>query len=202
MFSLCPLVQTVHPIDLGMFTQHTWFSQMQQEVEYQHRDSFYCVTATYNIEPNRTVPYFKDEVISVYNYANYDKVNGKPMNTKDGTVLCAKKVFKHDASKLVVAPCDVVGPFGGPYWIIGVGMDYNWLVVSGGQPRVAYEDGCTTQLNKTNNAGLWVFSKYPFMPEKDMSDALSLLKEKGYTLDFLLPVTQKGCVYDGAFIKV
>lgn len=197
----CPTVHTFHHVDLFQFTQHTWYSQMQQEVEYQKRDSFYCVTATYNIETNRTVPFFKGNVISVYNYANYGKVNGPPTNTQNGTVLCAKQIFPKDTSKLVVSPCNVIGPFGGPYWIVGVGMDYNWLVVSGGQPKQAYDNGCTTQINTTNNAGLWIFSRYPVIPPKDLSKAKYLLKELGYTLDFLLPVEQNGCSYKNAFIK-
>lgn len=197
----CPTVHTFHHVDLSQFTQHTWYSQMQQEVEYQKRDSFYCVTATYNIEPNRTVPLFKGNVISVYNYANHGSVNGPPTNTKDGTVLCAKQVFPKDTSKLVVSPCNVIGPFGGPYWIVGVGMDYSWLVVSGGQPKQAYENGCTTQINATNNAGLWIFSRYPVIPPKDLYHAKYRLKELGYTLDFLLPVEQNGCSYKNAFIK-
>ena len=199
--SKCVRVDTVENVDLDKFIAHTWYSQMQQEVEYQTRNSFFCVTATYNLERNRSVPYFNGKVISVYNYANYDSVNGEPMNTKNGTILCAKQLKNTDNSRLVVAPCNVPGPFGGPYWIIGVGDNYEWLVVSGGQPKHLYPDGCTTSINKTNNAGLWIFSNQPIMPIHDLVKAKNLLVNKGYTLSQLIDVKQDGCVYKQSFIK-
>lgn len=197
----CRRVRKVKNTSLEKFTEHTWYSHMQQEVKYQNKSSFYCVTATYNIEKNRTVPFFNGNVISVYNYANYDGVNGVPMNTKDGMILCAKQPNKKDNSTLAVSPCTVPGPFGGPYWIIGLGENYEWLVVSGGQPNNKYKDGCTTNTNTTNNSGLWIFSKYQNMPYRDLIYAKCLLKEKGYTLSQLQKVEQHGCKYDQAFIK-
>lgn len=200
-FNRCLPVSTVQNVSLSEFVRHTWYSQMQQEVAYQSKKSLYCVTATYNIEKNRTVPLFNGNVISVYNYANYDKVNGEPMNPKNGTVLCAKQVIPNTNSKFSVAPCNVIGIFGGPYWIVGIGENYEWLVISGGQPRNEYNDGCTTNINNTNNAGLWILSREPVISKKNMKQAFSLLTYKGYTLSQLIPVAQIGCTYKGAFIK-
>lgn len=200
-FNKCLPVNTVQNVSLSEFVKHTWYSQMQQEVAFQTKNSFYCVTATYNIEKNRTVPLFKGNVISVYNYANYDRVNGEPMNAKNGTVLCAKQVIANTNSKFSVAPCNVISVFGGPYWIIGVGENYEWLIVSGGQPRNEYTDGCTTNVNTTNNAGLWIFSRKPVISKENMKQALALLNYKGYTLSQLKHVEQVGCTYKDAFIK-
>jgi len=197
----CLPVDTINNVDIKEFVKHTWYSQMQQEVAFQKSESFYCVTATYNIEKNRTVPLFNGNVISVYNYANYGEVNGEPMNTKTGTVLCAKQVYPSINSRFSVAPCNVISIFGGPYWIIGLGKNYDWLIVSGGQPREQYEDGCTTYINTTNNAGLWIFSRNPVISESHMKEAKQLLRIKGYTLSQLKPVLQAGCIYEKAFIK-
>ena len=130
-------------------------------------------------------------------------MNGVPLNTKNGTVLCARQP-NYKKSKLLVAPCNLPNVFSGQYWIIGYGPEsppYRWLVVSGGQPRNHYKDGCTTQINATNNAGLWIFSRNPIMNEDDLVEAKTLLKHKGYTLSQLMTVEQKGCIYEDAFIK-
>ena len=37
------------------------------------------------------MPFFSGFVASVYNYADEDEVNGKPQNTKDGQILCARQ---------------------------------------------------------------------------------------------------------------
>ena len=197
----CQIVEPDNQIDIDKFVQHTWYAQYQQIVSYQNEDELYCVAATYNIEQNRTVPFFDGTIISVYNYANKNKVNGIPVNTKDGMVICARIPDEKKPGKLVVAPCNLPNLFGGNYWIIGVGKNYEWLVVSGGQPRVKYDDGCTTYLNRTLNSGLWIFSKYRIMPLEDLNTTMSLLQEKGFTLSKLIKVDQKGCVYDKAFIK-
>jgi lipocalin len=197
----CPPVEPVSNIDLQKFVKHTWYSQMQQEVAFQNKESFYCVTATYNIEKNRIVPFFSGNVISVYNYANYDKVNGVNMNNKNGTVLCAKQIYPYVNSQFSVAPCNVISVFGGPYWIIGVGKNYEWLVVSGGQPKEEYKDGCTTKINATNNSGLWIFSRKQNILKSHMKEAIQLLQKKGYTLSQLKEVEQEGCLYKDAFIK-
>lgn len=197
----CSIVYPVKNIQLSEFVKHTWYSQYQQEVSYQTIDSFYCVTATYNIEKNRTVPFFHGNVISVYNYANYNEVNGPAKNANNATILCAKQVIQNVNSQFSVAPCTVWSVFGGPYWIIGVGKNYEWLIVSGGQPHVPYNDGCTTNVNQRNNAGLWIFSRNQMITKHHLKQAFSLLVHKGYTLSKMKEVKQTGCTYNGSFIK-
>ena len=202
--SSCENVDTAHTIDIYEFIRKTWYAQMQQEVKYQRKDSFYCVTATYNIEPNRRVPLFNGKVISVYNYANYYHVNGNPINTRNQTILCGRQLNESDGSKLLVGLCNLPNAFAGQYWIIGYGPNippYEWAVVSGGQPHDKYPDGCTTQINKTNNAGLWIFARTPKISRENLQHATQLLKNKGYALSQLYNVHQMGCKYEEAFIK-
>lgn len=204
MYSMCPKVETVDDVDLEIFVKHTWYIQAQQIVTYQQPDQFFCVTATYALE-NRRVPLFDGDVISVYNYGNDNRVNGHPTNTKDGMVLCARVPNANDPAKLLVAPCFLPNIAGGEYWIIGLGKqqdEYSWAVISGGPPLKQYPDGgCTTLVNKTNHAGLWIFSSKPIMDKTSYEQAISLLKEKGYTLSQLYPVEQMGCLYNDSFVK-
>lgn len=183
----CPKVE-LKPVDPNEFVKHTWYSQMQQEVKYQTRDSFFCVTATYN-KTNK-------DYISVYNYANIDKVNGE--NKNNGTVLCA---YPMTDNVLRVGLCNKSLLFTGPYWIIDHADNYDWLLVSGGQPTEQYADGCTTKINTTNHSGLWIFSRTPILSKQKLETAKQTLVHKGYTLSQLLPVQQKGCKYNGAYIK-
>ena len=205
MYANCPKVETVDEVDLGLFIKHTWYIQAQQIVSYQQVDQFYCVTATYALE-NKRVPLFDGQVLSVYNYANEGQVNGKPTNTKDGMVLCARVPDAKDPTKLLVAPCFLPNIAGGQYWIIGLGKhhddEYSWAVISGGPPVKQYPDGgCTTLVNKTNHAGLWIFSSKPIMDQTSYQQATDLLKAKGYTLSQLYTVEQRGCLYKDSFIK-
>lgn len=204
MYSTCQKVETVDEVDIELFIKHTWYIQAQQIVSYQQPDQLFCVTATYALE-NRTVPLFDGQVLSVYNYANNKHVNGDPTNTKDGMVLCARIPNAKDPTKLLVAPCFLPNIAGGQYWIIGLGKQqdrYLWAVISGGPPIQEYPDGgCTTLINKTNHAGLWIFSSTPIMDDTWYQEAIILLKEKGYTLSELYPVEQKGCLYKDSFVK-
>merc|ERR1712071_404170 len=89
----------------------------------------------------------------------------------------------------------------GPYWVIAVGYEEGsdttrlWAIVSGGEPTVAYEDGCTTSLDKTNNSGLWIFSRSQIMDPEDLATARQILVDMGYTLSQLIDVPQEGCNY-------
>ena len=54
-------------------------------------ESLYCVTATYESNEGRHVPFFSGKVIAVHNYANNGKVNGPNTNANNMT-LCARAV--------------------------------------------------------------------------------------------------------------
>ena len=90
--------------------------------------------------------------------------------------------------------------FAGDYWILAVGKNYEWAVVSGGKPTVQYSDGCTTKEEGINGSGLWVFTRKQ-TDEASVKEALNVLKAKGYTTQRLVRVAQEGCKYEGARIK-
>ena len=77
--------------------------------------------------------------------------------------LCARIPNTSVSSKLfLVAPCFLPNLFGGDYWVIIAGPssdNYQYAVVSGGQPLVQYPDGCTTRNDTMNNARIMVIHK-------------------------------------------
>lgn len=198
----CPTITPVPNLNITEYTRATWYIQKQQLTGYQSKDQLFCTIATYNLEKNRTVPFFKGTVVSVYNYANQDEVNGKPTNP--GMVLCARVPDADTPSKLLVAPCFLPNILAGPYWVVAIGgtaEHYEWVIISGGQPTQEFPDGCTTKTTGVNGSGLW-FATRAQVPSDDTIVAMDkAAHELGYTLSQLLPVQQVGCKYDGAKVK-
>ena len=192
----CPVVNTVENFNLTEYVRDTWYIQKQQVTSYLPLDTNYCVSATYRVS-NRTVPFYRGTVLDVYNYADYGMVNGININSKNFT-LCARVPNTTNPSKLLVAPCFLPNLFGGDYWVIVAGPssdNYQYAVVSGGQPHVQYPDGCTTRNDTMNNSGLWLFTREQ-NPSKNLIEFLmNKTKDKGYTLSLLNDVNQTGCLY-------
>jgi len=202
--SSCPPTgfHTLGKLNATEYTRATWYIQQQQITGYQPLNSLYCVTATYALE-GKKVPFSNDTVITVYNYANEGKVNGKHQNSGNST-LCAREVDAKDPSKLAVAPCFLPDSLAGPYWLLAVGIEegrYTWAIIIGGEPTEQYNDGCTTKTTGINGAGLWLFSRSPVAPEADLAAMQSVLKAEGIATSQLNTVAQEGCKYDGAYIK-
>ena len=133
-------------LQLTEYVRKSWYIQAQQVESYQPLDSLYCVTATYDLD-GATVPFaFRGTVVTVYNYGNKGAVNGPNVN-KNNMTLCARATNASDTSRLAVAPCFLPNLAAGRR-LLGVGADasgeYEWAVVIGGNPTVAYADGCTT----------------------------------------------------------
>ena len=191
--------------NLTEWVRKTWYIQEQQIVDYQPLSSFYCVAATYNLE-GKTVPFFDGQVVTVYNYANKDEVNG-PLQNANNMTLCARAVDSTDSSKLAVAPCFLPNILAGPYWVLGIGHDekapgeYAWAVVIGGQPTVHWADGCTTKEQGTNGAGLWLFTRNPVASNAQLVAMHAVLNKQGIATSRLHRVAQDGCVYEDALIK-
>ena len=163
-------------------------------------ESLYCVTATYELDKHRTVPFFGGTVVTVYNQANKGEVNGPLQNGKNMT-LCGRAINTEDPSKLGVAPCWLPNYFAGPYWVLGVGEEYEWAVIIGGQPTEKYADGCSTKEEGTYNSGLWLFTRSQLPAQEDLDAMHALLKSQGVATSRLHPVVHEGCKYEGAFIK-
>ena len=87
----CKTVSPLAELNITEYLRATWYSQQQQLTPYQPASELFCVSATYNDEPDRTVPFFDGFVASTYNYATKQNVSGEPANTKDGMVLCARQ---------------------------------------------------------------------------------------------------------------
>jgi lipocalin len=191
-------------VDLNEWTRATWYVQEQQVTGYQPQESLYCVTATYERGTGTKVPFFRGEVIEVYNQANQGAVNG-PLQNKNNRKLCARLQDESQPGKLSVAPCFLPNVFSGPYWIIALGKDgrgkYDWAVVIGGEPTDKYYDGCTTRTKGTNGAGLWLLSRTPVASHHTLRAMKAALAAQGVSASQLRKVAQTNCKYEGAYIK-
>lgn len=192
----CSLVNTQTNFNLTEYVRDRWYIQQQQITTYLPLEENYCVTAKYNISDRKILGY-KGVVLNVYNYANLNKVNGEEAN-KHNQVLCARVPNKTNPSKLLVAPCFLPNAFAGDYWVVAAGpksYNYEWAIVSGGQPTVQYKDGCTTKTTGSNGAGFWYFSRVPLASRSVIKKLNKIAKSKGYTLSQLHNVTQANCSY-------
>lgn len=204
----CQTVEPIHDVNLDEFVRATWYVQEQQVNTYQREDDLFCVAATYDQTGDEHVPFFDGNIISVYNYANQDYVNGEASNAigddgLPGQVLCARQPDESKNGELLVAPCWLPNLFGGDYWIVGLGEDngeYEWAVISGGQPSVEYDDGCSTQQGYFNS-GLWIFARDPILAPEKLAEARAAAVAQGFSLSQLKHVEQEGCNYEGAIIK-
>lgn len=196
----CQDVSTVEGLDLDEFTRASWFIQAQQVVQFQPEDSLFCLTATYE-QNSPSVPLFGGKTISVNNYGNEGGVNGPSI----GGPLCGRLPDESVTSQLLVAPCFLPNFFAGPYWVVGLGLradsSYEWALVSGGQPNVEYDDGCTTREDSSNNAGLWILSRDQVLSPESMADVEAVARQQGITLQRMISVPQAGCEYNGASLK-
>ena len=197
-------LQTDPPVNLTEYMRASWFIQQQQLTSYQRLRDLYCVTATYNMDEYGKVPFFQGQVISVYNYANRDQVNGVNQNN-NRTVLCARIKETCHPEKLLVAPCFLPNLFAGPYDIVAVGpqtYQYDWAIVIGGQPtEYVGNNTCTTSQDRINNSGLWLLSRTPELDNTTLEKMYDILEKKNISTTQLNKVEQKGCNYTGAFLK-
>jgi len=211
----CQKVVPMDKLNVTEYIRSSWYIQEQQLTGYQQPKDLFCVVATYDERKDKK-PWGtgKQQVLSVYNNANEDKVNGKVMNPKGNifNTLCARVPDKDKASELLVAPCFLPNFLAGPYWVLATGSDkdggrpweYTWAIVSGGQPTetVEGEDGCcTTKETGVNGSGLWLFSRDPVASEKAMLEMKSALAAQGLCKSKLRKVAQEGCTYEKYTIK-
>lgn len=194
--NICQKIKTVDNLNLTEYIREPWYIIEQQETSYLPLNSNYCVYANYS-RTNTRVPFFDGIVISVYNYANLDNVNGINLNSNN-TTLCARIKNNSELSKLSVAPCFLPNLFAGDYWIIDVGPNsshYEYAIVVGGQPNVKYEDGCTTRTNTINNSGLWLLSRNPLVNDTFVDNMKKTLRNMNISTKLLNSVNQSNCKY-------
>lgn len=192
----CPKVNTMNNFNITEYVKSKWYIQKQQITSYLPLRENYCVTAKYELSDKKIIGY-NGIVLNVYNYANLDMVNGKNAN-KHNQVLCARIPNINISSKLLVAPCFLPNYFGGDYWVIAAGPhsnNYEWALVSGGQPTVHYDDGCTTKTTGSNGAGLWYFTRNQIVNNSIIEKLDKIAQYNGYTLSQLHDVNQTNCLY-------
>jgi lipocalin len=85
----------------------------------------------------------------------------------------------------------------GPYWVIAAGPtydNYEWALVSGGQPTIPTENGCRTGTS-TNGSGLWIFSRTQVAPKWQIELVREIAEKNGFDISVLQTVQQEGCTY-------
>jgi hypothetical protein len=87
---LCPTITPMANFNTTEYIRSTWYVQEQQLNGYQKNNTLNCVAQTLNESSTTHVPFFDGPVISVYNYANIDHVNGPSQNNGNFT-LCARQ---------------------------------------------------------------------------------------------------------------
>jgi lipocalin len=205
--------QAVSPLsaaefDLEEYIRLSWFIQKQQVNPYQSENQLFCTAATYSMSKKN------DGFLEVDNYSNNDMVNGPVQSSDDNSAfsnLCGKQV---DGGKLSVAPCafkDLWDTVAGPYWVLAVGDDYEWAIVSGGQPNQPYPSAsnptlCTTKEGSsfldTNGSGLWLFTREQERDATTIETMENALLAMGVYTGNLKDVTQEGCGYAGTNLKL
>lgn len=199
----CPVVSVVEDFNIDEYIRKSWFVQKQQVNGYQPENALYCVAATYESE-GKGVPFFWGTVISVYNYGNVNEVNGRNQNDSNGMVLCARQPDENTPAKLLVAPCFLPNFLAGDYWVVAAGpspSNYEWAIISGGQPTEKYDDGCTTKESGINGSGFWFFTRAKVASEETLAEMESVARNLGFTTSLLKDVAQEGCNYEGANLK-
>merc|ERR1712188_303568 len=181
----CPPVPLQQAFNITKYAG-LWYGQMQQPVVYLPPWTNYCVTANYTITSPTTV--------GVYNYANSFEVNGPAK----GGPLCAVVKDPSQPSKLSVGPCALSPDNYGPYWVLKTGpsdaKQYEYTLLSGGQPTVSTGNGCRTGFG-VNGSGLWILTREP-QPSGDIVQSLVQYAQSiGFDTSVLRPIEQEGCKY-------
>uniref|UniRef100_A0A7S4B5I5 Ecp2 effector protein domain-containing protein n=1 Tax=Chrysotila carterae TaxID=13221 RepID=A0A7S4B5I5_CHRCT len=158
----CQLVMTQDNFNITEYISNgtKWYSHQQMEYLWQPVKENYCTTAQYT--------QISETRITVRNVANHNGVNGEVVVSDEQLDalggLCGEIVDIDDPAKLLVGPCDLTPPVGyGPYWVIAAGPspdNYEWALISVGQPNLAGTDGCITGTGD-NDGGLWIFTRSP-----------------------------------------
>jgi apolipoprotein D and lipocalin family protein len=150
-----PPLQTVGHVDLSRYVG-TWYEIASYPQSFQ--EGCTGTTATYTLRD--------DGEIDVLNRCRKGSLSGA-VDSAEGR---ARVVDTTTNAKLEVS---FFWPFWGDYWIIDVGVDYEYAVV--GHPGRDY---------------LWILSRTPTMEDGVYQDILQRLQAKGYPLDRLQKTLQ------------
>ena len=196
--TVCPPkdFQVVQDFDLDDYVSSKWYAQEQMQVRFQPASDFYCINAQYVREGRQD--------IAVFNYARRDSVQGKVQSVQ----LKAHVPDLDEPAKILVGPRFLPTFLMGPYWVVAIGKypnsnnstfstdrKYDWVVVSGGAPKILGKDGkCKVGDGKDGN-GLWILTRDPLIEQSVLDHIRQIASDKGYDLSVLQKVVQEGCDY-------
>ncbi|GLD92292.1 hypothetical protein PINS_up000825 [Pythium insidiosum] len=183
-----------------------WYSLYQIPLTFQPLDSFYCVTANYEIEGAQQQQQPTQTTVRVRNASNRGGVNGP----RSETTLRAVIKDPSKPSQAAVGPPFIPPERYGPYWVVEAGTydellagkinncpgdDYEWAIVTGGVPGVNSNDACVPGTGETNSKGFWLLSRVAVVPRDATDKLLELASSKGLDVLALQRVVQDGCTY-------
>jgi apolipoprotein D and lipocalin family protein len=149
--------EVVPRVDLNRY-MGTWYEIAR--FPFRVQEGCFGTTATYALQSDGTV--------SVLNQCRKGSFGGQ-LSTAEGT---ARVVDRTTNAKLTVT---FFWPFSGDYWIIDLGQDYEYAVVS--VPSRRY---------------LWILSRTPAMPDAAYAEILDRLRGQGFDIRRLIKTPQPG----------
>jgi len=208
--SKCPPknFQTKEYLDIKTFFHGDWYSLYQLVQKFQPIETFNCVKANYKIvQKKKWWCYFTKcddvyEEVQIFNQGYNNK-------TEELNEIELRGIpNSQSSSKATVGPTFLPKIFYGDYFIMAANTyeslqtqsfltsdtnNYELAIISGGEPKIETENGCTTGVGSNNNKGLWILSRKQIITNDQRMQILNIVKELGYDITLLLPVKQSGC---------
>jgi apolipoprotein D and lipocalin family protein len=180
----CQKVSYVDSISITALAAHTWYIQEQMVVFYQKPQDLFCARDTYFVD--------KEGHIDFQTNWNLGSTSGEFKVAKlVGQVDDVNDVQSHWHVGMKLLPKFLWGS----YWIVktfpeGSADDYEWAIISGGQPNIPTSDGkCKLK------SGLWLFTKTAFPGQNVVDQMRKALDDLGYDTSVLVKVQHEGCTY-------
>lgn len=226
--------------DVEQYINGTWYVQKQQEWPLLGKKQMNCVLHTYMWRDSMVAPTSgnTDAYLSMYQYANDKKPGGTVLSLEMYTAWAGVCLKQESAGNFDIANCGVADVGGvdmgavsgildafidatsGPYWVLAVGENYEWAIVSGGQPdvirkteKVKLANGNKQEvtycappkgdnlLDIYNGAGLFLMTRGSAVPDGAMDEMMAKLEEMQIWSGDLIDVKHDGCGdYNGATI--
>ena len=150
-----PSLETVEEVDLDRYVG-TWYEIANYPLLFQRRCT--GTTATYALRD--------DGLITVENRCFRDSLDGREISATGR----ARVPDASDSGKLEVS---FFGPFWGDYWVIDLGEEYDYAVVS-----------------SPSRDSLWILSRTPTMEPSLYDSIIGRLRADGFTLEDLQETVQ------------
>lgn len=144
-------VATVPQVDLDRYVGQ-WYEIARYPNRFQRNCT--CSTAFYSLN--------SDGSVKVVNSCRKGMAGGEPRSIEG-------KAFVVEGSGNAQLKVQFFWPFRAPYWIVALGDDYQWAVISGPSQRY-----------------LWILSRKPVMDDTSLQNILNWLKNNGYSPEKLI----------------